>query len=85
MEKIVCFKDTDLNFPRILPATTLRNYGGWADSDEYALDYLSSWDSSEVDSKNNVLPVERPLLLSPKPHEKVAEIGDSSRSQIATK
>ncbi|ULU07923.1 hypothetical protein L3Y34_019165 [Caenorhabditis briggsae] len=76
MEKIVCFKDADLNFPRILPAATLRNYGGTG---------LSLFVGLKRDSKNNVLPVERPLLLSPKPHEKIAEIGDSSRSQIATK
>ncbi|PIC23139.1 hypothetical protein B9Z55_016939 [Caenorhabditis nigoni] len=36
-------------------------------------------------SKNNGFPVRRPLLLSSKPHEKIAETSDSSRSQIATK
>ncbi|CAO4375305.1 unnamed protein product [Caenorhabditis nigoni] len=42
MEKAVCLKETYLNFPRILPATTLRNYGDRTDSDDWALDHLSS-------------------------------------------
>ncbi|PIC24777.1 hypothetical protein B9Z55_017965 [Caenorhabditis nigoni] len=41
-----------------------------------------AWDGH---SKNNGFPVGRPLLLSPKPHDKIAEIGDSNRSQIAMK
>ncbi|CAO4381865.1 unnamed protein product [Caenorhabditis nigoni] len=56
----------------------------WTVSDGCALGHLSSRDCSQI-PKNNDFQVVRLLMLSPTPHKKISGIGDSIRSQIATK